>query len=108
MKKIIPSQITHEGIITDEETTEIRERNENPDEAAITSDDDVIGPIIEDQATINSKVDQSHKPFRWKYNRSNEYEVLKSYYLNLPSIESARRWVKAIGFMYDCEKNRFM
>ena len=52
VKKIIPSQIAHEGIITDEEITEIRERNDNPDEAAVTSDDDVIGAIIEDEATI--------------------------------------------------------
>ena len=105
VKKIVPSQIAHEGIITDEETTEIRERNENSDEAAVTSDDDdVIGAIIEDQATINSKVDQSHKPFPRKYNRSNGYEALKSYYLKQPSLESVRRWVKATGFMYVCEK----
>ena len=81
VKKIIPSQIAHKGIITDEEITEIRERNDNLDEAAVTSDDDVIGAIIKDEATINSKVDQSHKPFRRKYNRSNGYKVLKSYYL---------------------------
>ena len=91
VKKIIPCQVAKEGIIADEETTEIRERNESPNEAAVTSDDDVIGAIIEDQTGINSQVNQSQKPFCWKYNHSNGYEVLKSYYLKQPSLERVRR-----------------
>ena len=72
VKKIIPYQIAKEGITADEEAIVIRQKNESPNEAAVTSDDDVIGAIMEDETTINSQEETQHpKPFRRKYNRSN-------------------------------------